>query len=238
MAAVRQAVKSKPIVVLKGGRGERSRQATFSHTGALAGQYEIYRAAFQQSGMIEAATLAELVDTVKALTFYSPAAGNRIAVLSVQAGPGIVITDRCREQGLKLAQFSRATAKRLRQVIPLMNYVNNPVDISWKFVEFDACREIFDAVLSDVGVDAVIIAFVFYHGNMELIRAAIEVAKFHHKPIVACLDSPGGLAATQIDSLETNGIPTYPLPERAVTGVAGLVRYGEIMLNHASSARS
>ncbi len=236
MAAVRRAVKSKPIVVLKGGRGELSRQATFSHTGALAGRYEIYRAAFKQSGMITTVTLTELVDTIRALTFYPPPLGNRIAVLSVQAGPGIIIADRCREQGLKLAEFSPATAKRLRQVIPPMNSVDNPVDISWKFVEFDACREIFNAVLADDGVDAVIIAFVYYPGNTELIRAAIDVTKSPHKPVVVCLDSPCGLATAQIDSLEANGIPTYPLPERAVTGMAGLVRYGEIMLNHASSA--
>jgi acyl-CoA synthetase (NDP forming) len=236
MAVVRQTVKSKPIVVLKGGRGEVSRKATFSHTGALAGRYEIYRAAFQQSGMITAATLAELVDTVKALTFYSPPAGDRIAVLSVQAGPGIVIADRCREQGLKLAEFSPMTVKRLRQVIPPMNFVENPVDISWKFVEFDACREIFDVVLSDDGVDAIIIAFLFYHGNAELIRAAIEVTESHRKPILVCLDSPHGLATAQIELLETNGIPTYPLPERAVTGIAGLVRYRQIMLTRARSA--
>lgn len=235
MAAARQAVKSKPIVVLKGGRSELSRQATFSHTGALAGRYEIYRAALHQSGMITVDSVAELVDTVKALTFYPPRVGNRVAVLSVQAGPGIVIADRCREQGLKLAEFSPATGKRLRQLISPMNSVDNPLDISWKFTEFDASREILNAVLADDGVDAVIIASVFYDTHMELIRAAIDVTKSPHKPIVVCLDSPGGLAAAQIDSLETNGIPTYPLPERAVTGVAGLVRYGEIMVNHTSS---
>jgi acetyl-CoA synthetase (ADP-forming) len=235
MEAAHQTVKSKPIVVLKGGRGELSRQATFSHTGALVGRYEFYQAAFRQSGMITVDTVSELVDTTKSLTFYPPPMGNRVAVLSVQAGPGIVIADRCREQGLKLAEFSLATAKRLRQLIPPMNFVGNPLDISWKFMEFDTSREILNAVLADNGVNAVIIASVFYDADVELIRAAIDVTKSPHKPIVVCLDSPGGLATAQIDLLEKNGIPTYPLPERTVTGVAGLVRYGEIMVKHASS---
>ena len=236
MAAARRAVERKPIVVLKGGRDVQSRQATFSHTGALAGDYEIYRAAFHQSGIIVAESMGEMVDTIKALTFYPPPAGDRVAVLSVQAGPGIMIADSCREQGLRLAEFSPATAKRLRQLIPPMNFVGNPVDISWKFAEFEASREIINTVLADDGVDSVILAAVFYHADdMELMRAAMDVARSPHKPIVVCLDSPCGLAAAQIESLEASGIPTYPFPERAVTGVAGLVKYGSITANQAVS---
>jgi acyl-CoA synthetase (NDP forming) len=36
------------------------------------------------------------------------------------------------------------------------------------------------------------------------------------------------IAQKEINALENRGFPVYPLPDRVVTGLAGLVRYGEI----------
>ena len=58
-SVAREVVKRKPIVVYKGGRGEESNRATMSHTGALAGKYEFYKAAFAQSGVIAVDNVTE-----------------------------------------------------------------------------------------------------------------------------------------------------------------------------------
>ena len=229
ISVAREITKRKPIVVYKAGRGEEMNQATSSHTGALAGEYEFYKAAFNQAGMITADSLTELVDVAKALAFQPAAGGNRVAILSVQAGPGIVMADKCHELGLRLAQFSPATQHRLRQLVSPLNPVDNPVDVAWRSDEFDACREMLKVVLDDDGVDAVTVAAVFYSSNMELMRAIVDTAKNYKKPITVCLDSPRGVAYAEISTLEESGVPTYPLPERAVTGLAALVRYGEIV---------
>jgi acyl-CoA synthetase (NDP forming) len=173
--------------------------------------------------------ITELVDVAKALAFQPAAAGNRVAIFSVQAGPGIIMADKCHEQGLRLAQFSPATKRRLRQLASPLNPVDNPVDLAWKSDEFDACREMLKVVLDDDSVDAIVVAAVFYSTNMELMRAVVDIAKDSKKPITVCLDSPRGAAYAEIIVLEESGIPTYPLPERAVAGLAGLVRYGEIL---------
>ena len=224
-----EVAKRKPIVVYKAGRGEEMGWATLSHTGALAGKYEFYKAAFHQAGMIVVDSVTELVDVAKALALQPAAVGNRVAVFSVQAGPGIIMADKCHEQGLKLAQFSSATKRRLRQLASPLNPVDNPVDLAWKSDEFDVCREMLKIVLEDDGVDAIAVAAVFYGSNMEVMRAVVDVARGSLKPIIVCLDSPGGAAYAEINALEESSIPTYSLPERAVTGLAGLVRYGEIL---------
>ena len=229
MNVARQVVKRKPIVAYKVGRDEGISRATLSHTGALAGKYEFYRAAFTQAGIITVGSTTELVDIAKALAFQPLPSGNRVAVLSVQAGPGIVMVDKCHELGLKLAQFSPVTERRLRQLASPLNPVDNPVDVAWKSNDFDACREMLKVVLEDDGVDAVTVAAVFYGSNMELMRAVVDIARYYKKPITVCLDSPGGLAYAELNALEENRIPTYPLPERAVTGLAGLVKYREIL---------
>ncbi|GAI17935.1 unnamed protein product [marine sediment metagenome] len=74
-------------------------RATLSHTGALAGKYELYKTAFHQAGMIVVDDMTELIDTVKALAFQPAAGGDRVAIFSVQAGPGIIMADKCHELG-------------------------------------------------------------------------------------------------------------------------------------------
>ncbi|GAH56976.1 unnamed protein product, partial [marine sediment metagenome] len=214
-------------VAYKGGGSEGIDRATLSHTGALAGKYEFYKAAFTQAGIITVGDMTDLVDIVKALTFQPPSVGNRVAIFSAQAGPGIIMADKCQQLGLRLAQFSPTTRRRLRQLVSPLNAVDNPVDLAWKLNEFDACREMLKVVLEDDGVDAVAVAAVFYGSNIELMRAVIDITRYQEKPIAVCLDSPGGAAYAEINALEDSGIPTYPLPERAITGLAGLVRYGE-----------
>ncbi|MFC2008173.1 hypothetical protein ACFLT0_00570 [Chloroflexota bacterium] len=227
LTTAREVVRHKPIVVYKGGRGEDSDRATLSHTGALAGKYEFYRAAFTQAGMLTTNNITELADMAKALAFQPPASGNRIAIISVQAGPGIIIADKCREQGLRLAEILPATKRKLRQLISPLNPVDNPIDLAWQYDKVDTCRAMLEVILNDDSVDALIVAGVGY--TPELTEAVIDVGKHYTKPLVACLSPFGGFNCEQRNALEESRIPTYPLPERAVTGLAGLVRYGEVL---------
>ncbi len=227
MKAALETVGKKPIVALKGGRSEESSSATLSHTGSLAGKYEYYRAAFNQGGMISVDSLTELTDVTKALALQKPARGNRLAVLSLQAGPGIIAADKCREYGMELSVFSQDTKKRLREKISPLLSIENPVDMAWTGSDFDTSREILSAVLEDDDVDAIIAAFISFELSRELPKALIDAAGKTGKPIITCVGSLGASEDT-INSLEEAGIPAYPFPDRACTGLAGLVKYGEI----------
>lgn len=229
MSIARQVVKRKPILVYKGGRNEKLSGATFSHTGSLAGKYEFYKAAFTQSGIIIVHDMTELVDMAKALSFQPPSVGNRVAIFSVQAGPGIIMADKCHEFGLKLAEFSPQTKQILRRLVSPLNPVGNPVDLAWKGSDFGACREMLRAILEDNGVDALVVAAIFHPLSIALLRAVIDVTRYYKKPVTLCLGSFSGTADVEIQELEESYIPTYPLPERAITGLAGLVKYGEIL---------
>ena len=223
----RKVVKRKPVIVYKAGRGEGVAKSTLSHTGALAGQYEYYQAAFKQTGMLVVDSITEMVDKAKALAFQG-SAGQRIALFSVQAGPGIIMADKCRELGLQLAEFSPTTRRKLKKLSSSLNAVSNPVDVAWTSDDFESSRQMLKNVLADEGVDAIIVAAVFYSSNMELMRAVVDIAPQSPKPIVACLDSPRGTAYAEINALETSGVPVFPLPERAVSAMAGMVKWGKI----------
>ncbi|MEM3615486.1 MAG: CoA-binding protein, partial [Candidatus Methanomethylicia archaeon] len=83
----------KPIITIKAGRSEGGMRAAASHTGALAGSYKIYEAAFKQSGVILTQSLEELMDCAKALAYQPPAPEGNIAIVTDGGGAGIMTVD-------------------------------------------------------------------------------------------------------------------------------------------------
>jgi len=60
----------KPILVLKGGKSESGRRVAASHTGSLTGKDELYRALFNQAGIQEIGSSADLGNVVKAFFIF------------------------------------------------------------------------------------------------------------------------------------------------------------------------
>ena len=127
----------------------------------------------------------------------------------------------------KLAAFSADTKDRLRKNISSLLSIDNPVDMAWTGSNFDTSREILSVVLADEGVDAIIIAFISFELSLELPKAIINMSGKTEKPMVVCMGSLGA-SDDVIMKLENAGIPVYPLPDRAATALAGLVKYGDI----------
>jgi len=231
IAAAREVVRRKPIVAYKAGRWGELNQVSLSHTGVLAGNYEFYKAAFTQAGIMAVDSMTELIDTAKALAFQPPSPGNRVAVLSGPAGLGLIMADKCYELGLSLAKFSTATRQRLRQLISPLNPIDNPVDLAGGIGRnLDAWREILKVVLEDDGVDMIVTGFPYSNVAIKLNRALLDISSHHQKPIAyVSVDSQVREDIMEKTKLEENNIPVYPLPERAITGLAALVKYGRIL---------
>ena len=66
--AIKKVAPRKPVVAMKAGRYAGSGKAARSHTGSLAGRYEIYEASLRQAGAIVAESPSELLDVAKILT--------------------------------------------------------------------------------------------------------------------------------------------------------------------------
>ncbi len=58
----------KPLIVLKAGKGASGQQAAFSHTGRLAGAYEVFHSILSQYGISEASDFEDLMDGAIALS--------------------------------------------------------------------------------------------------------------------------------------------------------------------------
>jgi acyl-CoA synthetase (NDP forming) len=221
----------KPIVVYKP-EGSLLDKAAWSHTGALAGSYQVFRAAFEQAGLVFAEDTAELLDVAKAMSFHAPPKGNRVAILSLQAGPGIVAGSEAQRRGMVLAEFSPPLRKKLKELAETPFFSENPIDLAGLFGQSANGRQkwpdFLRLVLEDAGVDAVILNTVYHTLDLPFVESVISLVRDGGlaKPLIMCRDSPLQAGRAVLAKIEENGIPVYPSVERAVRALAGLVRYG------------
>ncbi|MGD8983012.1 MAG: CoA-binding protein [Desulfobacteraceae bacterium] len=230
LKSAKSVAQRKPIVALKGGKSEAIAKASIAHTGAMTGRHALYQASFSQYGIVAVHDPIELLDVAKALATLPPPKGDRVAVLSGQAGPGILMTDLCIERGLTLAKFDIETLEKLK--VPTRNQVlrSNPVDLGFAFT-----RELFEdavtAVLKDPNVDAIALFLAdpadtfktFFSDGLAALARGLE------KPVVLCYFTGEQSVSRKVkEEMEGKGLLFYPQPLRAVNALAGLVRYGKI----------
>jgi acyl-CoA synthetase (NDP forming) len=225
--AGRKATAKKPVIAYKAGRSQSSDRASWSHTGSLAGRFELYEGAFGQASILTVQSSEELIDTAKILAACQTAAGNRVAVLSGQAGPGMAACDVCESGGLFLPPFSGPTQKKINGLLPPLAIRTNPVDMGPAWYDGAAIKGIVQAVLEDEGIDAVILCIMFASANRASVGNLRDLLlrEGKRKPVISCISAPKGIWDEEIKSLEESGIPNFPSPERSARALVNLVRY-------------
>lgn len=218
----------KHIIAYKAGKNEKGDSASRFHTGSLAGDYQIWKGAFRQAGIIEVNSAEEFIDTAKVLDACPPAKGPRIAVLSGQAGPGMIAADVVEKAGLKLARFSEKTQDKINRLLPPVAIRTNPVDMGPAWYNPGSMLEILRATLEDEGTDGVIFLGIFASANVHLAKAMAEYLKDadpFKKPVITIFSAPKGIWDDQIAEMDgKKGLSVVPAPERAAMAMWNLWR--------------
>jgi acyl-CoA synthetase (NDP forming) len=230
MEIAKRGIREKPILAYKVGRSSTSDKASQFHTGSLAGKHEIYEGAFKQVGILTVGSSEELLDTAKALTMCPLPNGNKVAVLSGQAGPGMAACDVCEMEGLLIPPFSTETQKRIEELLPPLAIRTNPVDMGPAWYDSEAIKGIVHTVLEDKNIDAIILCIMFASANRPAVGILTDLLleRRPDKPILCCFSSPAGIWDDEIKRLEGSGIPNYPTPERAAKTLVNLFRFKKI----------
>src|SRR5580698_6830578 len=87
--------KKKPIVVLKAGRTSAGAKAASSHTGALAGNDKIYEDVFNQSGVIRARSLRDMLEFARGIPVLPTPKGENVVIITGAGGSGVLLSDAC-----------------------------------------------------------------------------------------------------------------------------------------------
>ena len=219
MKALGYASAKKTVIVLKAGKSASGAKAAASHTGSLAGSYEIYRAVFKQAGAIEVEEMEELFDAAKAFEMY-PKAGKRVVVITNSGGPGVLATDKLEKLGLEMARLSDETVEELRSFLPSQCSLRNPIDLIAD-ADYERYRRTIETVCTDKNVDSLLVICVppIFISSEEIARAVIEANC--DKPVVVNFMA-GELVREGVKLLEEHGIKNFPTPERAAKALAWL----------------
>ena len=217
MSAARAVSRIKPIIALKAGRSQAGAQAAASHTGAMAGEDEVYDAAFKRAGIIRVNTINELFNCAEGLAKQPRPLSPRLGIITNAGGPGVMATDRLEELGNSPAVLSEKTIERLNLVLPPHWSKRNPVDIIGDATP-ERYIEAIRICLSTDDIDGLIIILTpqAVTNPTEVAKRISEYISKQLKPVFAVWMGGEGVEEG-ISILNGAGIPTYDTPEEAVT---------------------
>jgi acyl-CoA synthetase (NDP forming) len=218
--------KKKPVIVLKAGRTSAGAKAASSHTGALAGNDKIYDDVFKQSGVIRAKSLRDLLDFARGVPVLPTPKGENVVIITGAGGSGVLLSDACVENGLKLMAMPDDLDKAFRKFIPPFGAAGNPVDITGGEPP-TTYKNTIRLGLEDERIHAIILGYwhTIITPPMVFANLVAEVkeemkAKGIEKPIVASL--AGDVEVEEASEfLYDHGIPAYPYSTEIPVAVLG-----------------
>ncbi|MCU0764987.1 MAG: bifunctional acetate--CoA ligase family protein/GNAT family N-acetyltransferase, partial [Burkholderiaceae bacterium] len=219
MSSVRAAASVKPVVVLKVGRHLRGARAAMSHTGALVGDDAVFDAALRRAGAIRVGSYFDMLSAAEVLAagrFPRPDPGNRLAIVSNGAGPGMLAADSAEQNEVVLANLTAETVAKLDQILPATWSHGNPIDVI-RDADIDRCAMALERVLADPGNDGVLVLFspTIAVGAEEAANALLPVAQASDKPVITAW--LGGADARRGQAIfDAAGMATARSPERGV----------------------
>lgn len=247
--AVREAVMAgKEVVFYKAGRTPEGKSATSGHTASLAGDFMVCESCVRQAGAIVAQNFNQFQDLfLLAETLNSKKIrGNRLAAVSGAGFEAVGMADSIQsdDYSMQLAPFALESVDKIAGVLrekrldALVSIVN-PLDIN-PAADDDAHARIAAILAADPGVDAVVlgldplspamhtladtdVAAFDLHAEGGIARLLPEVVRQSDKPIIGVIDG-GRLYDPLRDVLMAEGVPVFPVCDRAVSALAQYIQ--------------
>jgi acetate---CoA ligase (ADP-forming) len=157
--------RGKPVIVLKVGRGERTRRAIATHTGGLAGGSRVFTEVLKRHRAIEVADFDELVETLAALQSSKIPQGRRIAVLTGSGGQAELALDVVSEAEIILPPLDPTVRTDIERVVGPITGDGNPVDVWGKGQWLANVAHAVKTLDAHRAADAVAICFDFNDAN-------------------------------------------------------------------------
>ncbi len=122
----------KPILAVKVGRSRQAQAAAVAHSGSLAGETKATDAALAAAGVVVCRDLDQLLETAE-LVAGCRRLGRRVGrgrtgVVTVSTGEASLIADLAPQTGVDLPDVPPAARAALRETLPTLGYVGNPLD--------------------------------------------------------------------------------------------------------------
>ena len=152
-AAAKALAAGKPIVAIKSGKSQKSREAAQSHTGAISGDYDVFLAMCERYGICVVPSLDDLTETMLAFQGGRLPKGKRVGWVTTSGGTVDLLYDYLEEMGgIDTPEFSAATKTAIRPLVPPELPLKNPLDASIPSTETNAA-DMCVAIAADPAID-------------------------------------------------------------------------------------
>jgi acyl-CoA synthetase (NDP forming) len=217
---VRRLSAGKPVVALKSGSSRKGKRAAASHTGSLAGSYEVYMAAFRQAGIVPVEALREAFQTAELLASEGYPKGNRAVVITSAGGFAVLASDYAERFGIDLVELPPDVHAELDAFLPDGWNHGNPIDMIGDATA-DRFARVYDVLIRHQECWDVAFVIAVPSATVDPMLLANEVVRFSkhtHKMIVGCMIGGDSMKAA-FRILRSRNIPNFSDMEDAFKAV-------------------
>lgn len=211
----------KPVVLLHPGKSSAARESAATHTGAMAGDYQIMRVKVERAGVVFADTLEELADIAEIALRCPAIPAGGVAVLGESGAFKALTLDLCEALELDLPKVDDRDSPTLRAALPDFVGVSNPLDLTAQgLVDPDLYYRTLAALFDDARFGSVVAGIIQTDPvtigiKLPPILRAVRDLKPQKPIIFAGLDEGAAVSADAIAQLRALGIPYFPSTGRA-----------------------
>jgi len=198
----KRVARTKPILVVKGGRHRQQVRTERSQTAAALRGEAVFDALLRQAGVLRFHSGEDLFHVAELFESQPLPRGREIGIISNSAAAAIVAADACMSRGLNVSAASK---------------VQNPIvlGIAAGPGEYEiAIRDL----LGDAGIDAVLVSYVDHHGGdpVAVLEAVSAACGQQSKPVAASVVGGDG----RLPERTRGAIPNFPFPQSCAEAVA------------------
>ena len=233
---------TKPVIVYKGGKTEAGAQAAKSHTAAMTGDYDTFKAACLQAGVILTEDATQFMDCIKVFSLLADKKTGGMRVGGV-LNAGFEATIASDELGrLKPVRVTDETLERLNKINfhGLADTRNAIIDVT-PMTDDVMYGEFIEAFMEDENVDAVIVGVVPHVENIKstpdtcgdensLANVLVRIYEKYDKPLVVSVNA-SEFYGEFVGLMEKGSLPVY-------SDIRSAVRSLEAYLDYFSSRQS
>lgn len=235
-----------PVVVLKSGRSALGAEMAATHTGAMAGEDELFDAFCARTGLLRVRSLPEFCETLKVLDILGQIDGRRVGVVTVSGAARALFADAAMAAGLELPPVSEGTAGALREILPEFAVVSNPLDHNAAYTgqtgltleNEPALKDCFRTMLGDAYDIALLHDDWIASGEASSPSTRAWFAAAAETGTKAAIVSlmPENMEAATVAFCRQNGQPGLQGLDDAISAIAAAIRHGERVAEIGSSS--
>jgi len=111
----------KEIFIFKAGKSKAAKKAAFSHTGNLAGNFEMFKILSENAGAV-------FKNSIESLIFSPKFKAKEVIIVTNAGGPGTILTDLVSKYA-HIKELDKEIIEKLNKVLPPTWSHNNPIDV-------------------------------------------------------------------------------------------------------------